>query len=206
MPQPHGATKQQLRALFRDRRRQLLPGISDLLQRQLAALLAAGGPGPEGHGGLALAGRCGRLGVYWPLAGEPDLRPPLMGSSGWCRQLALPAIADGRLQYRPWQPGDRLGADACGIPAPLERAGRLEADALALLLVPALAIDRQGVRLGYGGGWYDRLRSQKDWRQVPALAVLPSGCLCEQLPRDPWDVPLDGWLTELGVHWLGGHW
>jgi 5-formyltetrahydrofolate cyclo-ligase len=71
-----------------------------------------------------------------------------------------------------------------------------------LLLVPALACDRQGFRLGYGGGWFDRLRSAAPWRAVPALAVLPQGCLVERLPHDPWDVPLDGWLHEGGLHWL----
>jgi 5-formyltetrahydrofolate cyclo-ligase len=70
------------------------------------------------------------------------------------------------------------------------------------LLVPALACDRQGFRLGYGGGWFDRLRSAAHWRAVPALAVLPQGCLVEQLPHDSWDVPFDGWLHEGGLHWL----
>ncbi|MBE9152746.1 MULTISPECIES: 5-formyltetrahydrofolate cyclo-ligase [unclassified Cyanobium] len=203
MQQPHGAGKETLRASFRVRRRELLAGCGAGLLQHLEVLLAQAGSWPQDGGAPVLATRRGRLGLYWPLAGEPDLRPLLTTSPTWCRHLALPAIAAGRLDYRPWQPGEALAADACGIPAPLERAGRLEPEALALLLVPALAIDRQGVRLGYGGGWYDRLRGQECWRRVPALAVLPSGCLCDQLPRDPWDVPLDGWLTERGLHWLG---
>jgi 5-formyltetrahydrofolate cyclo-ligase len=73
---------------------------------------------------------------------------------------------------------------------------------MALLLAPALAFDRRGIRLGYGGGWFDRLRSDPAWRQVPALAVLPVACLQEALPTDPWDVPFHGWLDEQGVHWL----
>jgi len=78
----------------------------------------------------------------------------------------------------------------------------LSAEQLALLLVPALAIDRGGVRLGSGGGWYDRLRREPAWRAVPALVVLPAACVSERLPADPWDVPFDGWLDELGLHWL----
>ena len=69
-------------------------------------------------------------------------------------------------------------------------------------LVPALALDQRGIRLGYGGGWFDRLRSDPLWGAVPALAVLPAGCLVEQLPSDSWDVPFQGWLDEHGVHWL----
>jgi 5-formyltetrahydrofolate cyclo-ligase len=66
-------------------------------------------------------------------------------------------------------------------------------------LIPALACDGAGIRLGYGGGWYDRLRADPTWAQVPALAVLPRGCRVEQLPRDPWDVPLHGWIDEDGL-------
>jgi uncharacterized membrane protein YdfJ with MMPL/SSD domain len=48
----------------------------------------------------------------------------------------------------------------------------------------------------------DRLRSDPAWRAIPALAVLPAGCLMKRLPRDPWDVPFNGWLDEKGLHWL----
>ena len=85
-------------------------------------------------------------------------------------------MADGHggLVYRRWG-GDKatsqhLQPDGCGIPAPAE--GRtLQPDELACLLVPALAIDRRGVRLGYGGGYYDRLRRQTPWKAVRALVV-----------------------------------
>ena len=80
----------------------------------------------------------------------------------------------------------------------------LAPEALGLLLVPALAIDQAGIRLGSGGGWYDRLRADPAWRAVPALAVLPAACVCDRLPRDPWDVPFAGWLDERGVTWLAG--
>ena len=44
--------------------------------------------------------------------------------------------------------------------------------------------------------------AQKAWAKVPAVAVLPRGCRVERLPRDPWDVPLQGWLDENGLAWL----
>jgi 5-formyltetrahydrofolate cyclo-ligase len=137
----------------------------------------------------------GYIGLAWPLAGEPDLRGWLQASG---RPLALPAVAGERLRYRPWQPGQTLEMDACGIPAPPASSGDLEPHQLEVLLVPALAIDQQGVRLGYGGGWYDRLRADPAWRQRPALAVLPQACVVHTLPCDPWDVPLDGWISEQG--------
>ncbi|MFN7900690.1 MAG: 5-formyltetrahydrofolate cyclo-ligase [Synechococcaceae cyanobacterium] len=126
-----------------------------------------------------------------PLLAPPQSPPP---------PLAGPPE---RLIYLPWAGEVLRGRDACGIPAPLPPPGspwrELEADALGLLLVPALAIDQHGIRLGSGGGWYDRLRADPVWRAVPALAVLPAACVCQELPRDPWDVPFAGWLDERGL-------
>ena len=138
----------------------------------------------------------GHVGLFWPLSGEVDLR--------WLRerlpsQLGLP-VADGSggLQYRCWSDAP-LQPDSCGIPAPAP-GSPLGPDQLELLLVPALAVDQQGIRLGYGGGYYDRLRADPAWAAVPAWAVLPSACIAaELLPRDPWDVPFTGWITEQGA-------
>jgi len=188
------------------------PLILAAAQRDLPELLKAGQP----------------LGLYWPLAGEADLRSLALMHP--C--LALPAVAGEppRLLYRLWRPGAPLAPDRCGIPAPLpagrndaseqhEAQGRLDGaapvgfnaepelppHALALLLVPALAFDpHSGIRLGYGGGWYDRLRADPAWRAVPALVVLPSACLSANLPRESWDVPFEGWLDEHGVHRCAG--
>jgi 5-formyltetrahydrofolate cyclo-ligase len=143
-----------------------------------------------------------RLGLYWPLPGEIDLR----GLQALLpERLALPAITGdpaARLVYRPWRSGEALEPDACGIPAPPASSGELAAQELGLLLVPALSCDAAGVRLGYGGGWYDRLRAEPPWGRVPALAVLPESCRVERLPRDPWDVPLHGWFDDNGPCWL----
>ena len=91
---------------------------------------------------------CGKshVGIYWPLPGEADLRPL---RDGLHPPLALP-VADGcgRLTYRSWGE-DPLHPDGCGIPAPATGEA-LGPDQLALLLVPALAVDGAGIRLGYG--------------------------------------------------------
>ena len=184
------STKASLRRHFRPLRQTLLQSVEGTIVAQARQHIPA----------LVPAGRA--LGLYWPLPGEVDLRSlqALLPN-----QLALPAItaAPGdpaaRLVYRPWRGGDPLEPDGCRIPAPLAGAGELPAQALGLLLVPALACDAAGIRLGYGGGWYDRLRADPAWAQVPALAVLPRGCRVEQLPRDPWDVPLQGWIDEDGL-------
>ena len=188
-----GATKASLRRHFRALRQSLLEGVEGAIVAQARRHIPA----------LVPAGRA--LGLYWPLPGEVDLRELETLLPG---RLALPAITadprdpNARLVYRPWRAGESLEPDGCGIPAPLAGAGELPAEALGLLLVPALACDASGIRLGYGGGWYDRLRADPAWAQVPAVAVLPRGCRVERLPRDPWDVPLQGWLDEDGLTWL----
>ena len=177
--------KAALRRHYRALRQTLLPqagpAIADQLQAALGQLTAA-----DQH-----------LGLYWPLAGEVDLLQ-LQRPATWPCPLALPAISQGQLVYRAWEPESPLEPDDCGIPAPLGTA--LPPSALSCLLVPALAFDGAGVRLGSGGGWYDRLRTDAAWTRVPSFAVLPQGCLVDNLPRDPWDCPLDGWLDETGLH------
>ena len=111
---------------------------------------------------------------------------------------ALPVTdGQGEMTYKLWSESP-LRPDGCNIPAPLDQPG-LKAEQLSLLLVPALAVDLMGIRLGYGGGYYDRLRSRDVWGNVPALVVLPGACVSLQpLPADPWDRPFSGWVCENG--------
>jgi 5-formyltetrahydrofolate cyclo-ligase len=199
LPDP-AQPKEVLRRHFRRQRRASLPaaamGLLEAAQRELPALI------PPGR----------RLGLWWPIGAEPDLRPFAVELQRRRPDaLALPVVepwppggSQLQLHYRPWSPGGALLPDACGIPAPAAGpAAPLRPEQLALLLVPALAIDPSGIRLGSGGGWYDRLRADPAWRDRPALAVLPAACVsATALPRDPWDVPFDGWLDEQGLHRL----
>lgn len=190
-------SKAELRQRFRALRRSRGPAVQARIASRLGEVVEA------------LLPREGRLGLYWPLASEIDLRSAAQ-DGGW--PLALPVVEPPRpgqdrpaaLRYRCWRPGMALVPDHCGIPSPADGSAALSAAQLGLLLIPALAFDHRGIRLGSGGGWYDRLRSDPAWRDVTAIAVLPAACVLEALPADPWDQPLDGWLDEDGLHLLGG--
>jgi 5-formyltetrahydrofolate cyclo-ligase len=74
----------------------------------------------------------------------------------------------------------------------------LTPDRVDLMLVPAVALDRQGYRLGYGGGYYDRLRANPLWGNIPTIGIAFDFAYIEALPIDPWDLQLDAVCTELG--------
>ena len=181
--------KKALRSEYRRIRHAQMPRLNDSLVQSVLAHLNAQGP-PHRHGAI---------GITWPLPGEPDLR---LLAELQPAALALPATAaDYSVTYHFWRDAPspkELHGDAFSIPAPLTSPA-LKPTELALLLLPALAVDRNGMRLGYGGGCYDRLLSQPGWSTLPTFAVLPEACVhpC-LLPAEPWDQPLDGWITEQG--------
>lgn len=70
-----------------------------------------------------------------------------------------------------------------------------------LVLVPLLAIDKHGTRLGYGAGYYDGFLS-KIPSSTPKIGLLADGFNVCSLPKDPWDVALDGFISEKGIHLL----
>ena len=66
-----------------------------------------------------------------------------------------------------------------------------------MILVPCLAVDRNLTRLGYGGGYFDRLRADCNWSTIPCYGVLTSNCVShDSLTRADWDIPLSGFITE----------
>ena len=180
------AEKKRLRAEFRTRRQAL---SDDAYAARSAALVARLLALPE----VAAASS---VHVYWPLVArrEPDLRPLVAALHARGVTLAMPFVAavdPPTMTHRRLRPGAPVAPDAAGIPT----AGGDEVDAAAfdVVVVPALAVDWRGVRLGYGKGFYDRFLAQ-----TRAFAVCPifSDLFVETLPAGPRDVPVGCVVTE----------
>ncbi|HEX8672622.1 MAG TPA: 5-formyltetrahydrofolate cyclo-ligase [Longimicrobium sp.] len=91
----------------------------------------------------------------------------------------------------------RIGAYGIREPDP-ERCARVFVEAVDAVLVPGLAWDRRGARLGRGAGYYDRLFALPEWRGF-RCGVFYGAQEFPALPTDPWDVPLQAVVTEGGV-------
>jgi len=141
------------------------------------------------------------VGGYWPIADEMDVLPLLAGLRGRGCSIALPVVeAPGRpLSFRAWRPGDALAPGAHGIAAPLPSAAPLAPD---LLIVPLLAFDRQGWRLGYGAGYYDRTLEAfaAAGRAVMAVGVAYAAQEVPAVPHHGGDVRLDALVTEAATY------
>lgn len=148
--------------------------------------------------------RARRIAFYWPADGEPDLRliAPLLGRQ---QSLFLPILTRGlRLRFVRWELGMPMRLNRFRIPEPRHRViDRLPAHQLDLILMPLVGFDDAGNRLGMGGGFYDRTlafrHARRRWRKPLLIGVAHGLQRCPALPAEPWDVPLDGIVTEDGV-------
>ena len=137
------------------------------------------------------------IGIYWPLKGEVDIRFIKELNN---QKIALPSSSKVKgLKYHHWS-NNQLELDSNKIPAPIGE-NILKPRDISILFVPALAIDHEGYRLGYGGGYFDRLRQKKLWIAIPSFVVISNNCISKRpLPRDEWDLPFSGWISEKGLH------
>lgn len=103
------------------------------------------------------------------------------------------------LVFRSWSPGERLVPGARDIPEPPESAPVVLPE---ILLIPLLAFDLKGGRLGYGAGHYDRTLAQLAGRSPIKVGVAYAGQLVDSVPMEPTDQRLDAMLTENGLAWI----
>ena len=136
---------------------------------------------------------------YWPIRGEADPRFLLGSLADLGHQLLLPALcSDGiSLVFRTWRPFNPLKPGRFGTWEPWpDQPSRVPM----VLLVPMVAFDSKGNRLGYGGGFYDRtLRALRASYSVTAIGLARSFQRLDLIPSGPHDEPMDWVATENGV-------
>ncbi len=137
--------------------------------------------------------------AFHPYRSEIDTRPLLgrLAGEGWTTCLPVVVATDRPLLFRRWLPGEPLDRDAMGIAIPAPDAPQAEPD---VLIVPLLAFDREGYRLGYGGGYYDRtLAGLRAKKSIIAIGVAYAAQEVESVPHDTHDQKLDFVMTEKGI-------
>ena len=180
------AAKAALRLTARaGRDRLVLPDAAEAVARHVLA------------SGLIPAGA--KVSAYLAMGSELDPAPTVAALAARGHAALMPVVA-GRgqpLLFRHWRAGDRLVKGPLGTQTPHADAPEDEPD---VLLVPLLAFDADGYRLGYGGGYYDRtLRLLRAKRTITAIGLAYAGQEVTSLPHEAYDERLDAVATELGL-------
>lgn len=192
--------KSQLRRQMRAARRALTINQQRTASRQLCNRLAL----------CAEVQSARHIGVYWPMDGEVDLRPLLQRFSS--KQFYLPVLPNRprqQLMFHRWYGEPLSFRNRYGIPEPLPGGPRSATCAphfLDLVLLPLVAFDPSGARLGMGAGLYDRTFAFKHSLpgSGPQLIGVAHQLQCvDQLPVDNWDIPLAIVATDRHLYRCG---
>ena len=184
-------SKAHLRRAAIDARKAFVRGLSDadrtVLERRLAEHLTA-----ICAGATVVAG-------YAPLGSEISPLLAMEEARSVGAIVAFPAFANPAKPFR-FLAGDPASGGPFGILQPKRTAPPVEPD---LILVPLIAVDGVGTRLGRGKGHYDRVLAPLRRKGARLIGVgWPFPRLSEEIPRDPWDVPMDAIASPYGVEWF----
>lgn len=192
MPEMEPLSKEVLRRAALEARKAFVATLSDadraLLERRLAENLTSLFAGVSVVGG------------YCPLGSEISPLPAMEEARAVGAIVGFPCFPNPAKPFR-FLAGDPLEPGPFGIMQPARRHPVVQPD---LVLVPLIAIDGRGTRLGRGKGHYDRsLLSLKKHRARLVGVGWPIQRLADTIPADEWDVPLDAFASPDGVEWFG---
>ncbi|WP_299822294.1 5-formyltetrahydrofolate cyclo-ligase [uncultured Jannaschia sp.] len=142
-------------------------------------------------------GQSQALSAYWPIKGEPDLRPLMTELHAAGVTIALPLVETkaAPLVFRRWTPEMKMIRGHWNIPVPPPDTPIVAPE---IVLVPLVGWDEAGYRLGYGGGYFDRTLAALGRRPFAIGVGLQAARLATIHPQ-PHDIPLDAIITEAGV-------
>ena len=125
---------------------------------------------------------------YLPYNQEVRTVPMLQRALADGKRVAVPKVYGEEMKFIYLTDLSRVDVGYAGIPEPVDD-GPVADDPTALVLMPGLAFDRQGRRIGYGGGFYDRFLAEEP--NHPTLALCYSFQMVEAIPTEEFDVPVD---------------
>jgi len=133
---------------------------------------------------------------YWPIQGEPDLRPLFADWAARGATVALPVVVEkgAPLAFHRWQPGCAMTRGIWNIPVPAHP-DPVQPD---LVVVPLLGVDAAGYRLGNGGGYYDMTLAAHA-RRPRTIGVGHDFCGIGTIYPQPWDIPMDRVILDGAV-------
>jgi 5-formyltetrahydrofolate cyclo-ligase len=150
---------------------------------------------------LALSSQAQSIACFWPFDGEPDIQPVYQRLLADGFELALPVISgDDKhgMQFHAWRADTKLVENRFGIAEPAGT-DRMPIAGFDLLIMPLVAYDRLGNRLGMGLGYYDRhLELIRDSASPLRVGLAYSLQEIEPIGKNTWDIPLHGVVNEHG--------
>lgn len=180
------ATKPELRERFKRLRNETAPADRQAWSSRICAHLAS----------FCVSRRIRRVGVFWPLGAETDLRALVHDHPEWI--FFFPRVTSTHPPRLIWGP-EPLEPGVFGLLEPVHAQHFMPP--VQLLVVPGLVFDDDGYRIGYGGGFYDALLE----RLSPDIITLGAAFQlqrCHHLPYSPQDMPVQGLATEQGLTWF----
>ena len=179
-------TKKELRQHFKALRDAAPPEDRELASQAICSAVA--------H--FCQSRKINRIGAFWPYGSEIDLRPLIKAHPNW--HFFFPRVASTKPPRLIWGP-EPLEPGFWGLMEPAF--AQHFQPPVQLLLVPGLAFDPQGFRLGYGGGFYDALLARLS-ENIITLAVGFEFQQTDALPIEPQDMPVQALQTEKTLLWF----
>lgn len=170
--------KRQLRQFVREKKRAMTPEQIELASRKLTELFLAT---EEYRAAKTIYG-------YLPYNQEVRTIPLLRQALQDGKQVAVPKVYGDEMRFILLPDLDRVARGYSGIPEPIDD-GPVADDPTALVLMPGLAFDKDGRRIGYGGGFYDKFLAAEPTH--PTVALCYEFQMVPRIPAEEYDIPVD---------------
>ena len=142
--------------------------------------------------------RAGTVMGFWAFGSEPDMMPLIDALHARGVRIALPRIVDGDLEPRAFVPGDPVTETSFGAREPAH-GETIDPSEIDVVVTPAIAFDRSGRRVGYGGGFYDRFLSKTRDDAIRVGIGFAIQLVDDELPNGHFDLRVDAVVTDSAV-------